>query len=471
MHNSNTMLKIFSVCFAGVALSCAAAPQADEIARENAHTEGRIVISNGSSRLRFSLDRRDAIYKCGEDATFTVTILSTNGAVATSGSVAWRMDNYGAHKFDEGEVDLANGNPFVVKGTMPTPGFLRLEVRGERGRRLGAYSAAFEPEKIRVAVPKPADFDAFWDDAVARLDKEVPLDPRVEVVPGYSRNGVTLNRVSFATVGGERVYGVLGMPTDLSKGPFPVYVHCPGAGLGFCLKRCMKSCSPDRISLFMSIHSFPVQATDEDTQPLYDSQEARWRGVHGKNLSRAYPVGGLTVSREAGHYFGKILGINRAIDWVARLPQADFRHVAYSGASQGGGMGLILAGLNKSITHGYMGVPAMCDLLGCKADGRQSGWPRITEYESQKDEARLSTIQQNAMYFDAAYFAERIRIPVRLSVGYADESCAPHSVLAAYNAIPSTDKRLYHGIGGLHSSLNAPAKEIDEWLGSGHGSR
>ena len=116
-------------------------------------------------------------------------------------------------------------------------------------------------------------------------------------------------------------------------------------------------------------------------------------------------------------------------------------------------------------------MPAMCDLLGCKADGRQSGWPRITEYENQKDEARLSTIQQNAMYFDAAYFAERIRIPVRLSVGYADESCAPHSVLAAYNAIPSTDKRLYHGIGGLHSSLNAPAKEIDEWLGSGHGSR
>lgn len=457
------MLKMFSVCLAGAAICCAAAPQADEIARENAHTEGRTVIS-GKGLLRFALDHGDAIYKCGEDATFTVTVLSTDGAAATSGRVTWRLDNYGAHKFSDGAVDLANGNPFVVKGTMSVPGFLRLEVYGESGRRLGAYSAAFEPEKIRVAMPKPADFDAFWDDAVARLDKEVPLDPRVEAVPGYSRKGVTLHRVSFATVGGERVYGALGMPDDLSKGPFPVDVHCPGAGPGFCLERCIKSCSPDRISLFMSIHSFPVQETDEETKPLYDEQETRWRGIHGKSSSRAYPVGGLTVSREAGHYFGKILGINRAFDWVARLPQADSRHVAYSGASQGGGMGLILAGLNKSITHGYMGVPAMCDLLGCKADGRQSGWPRITEYESQKDEARLATIQRNAMYFDAAYFAERIRIPVRLSVGYADESCAPHSVLAAYNAIPSKDKKLYHGIGGLHGSRNAPREEVDEWL-------
>ena len=55
-------------------------------------------------------------------------------------------------------------------------------------------------------------------------------------------------------------------------------------------------------------------------------------------------------------------------------------------------------------------------------------------------------------------------MPIRLSVGYADESCAPHSVLAAYNAIPSTDKRLYHGIGGLHGSRNAPREEVDAWL-------
>ncbi len=461
------MNKMCFVCVLGAAFCCAAAQQADEIAREDAHTEGRTVIT-GNCQVRFALDRANAMYRCGEEATFTVTVLATNGAASASGVATWRLDNYGAHKFAEGNVDLAAGNPFVVKGTMAVPGFLRLEVRDDKGRRLGAYSAAYEPEKIRTAEPKPADFDSFWDGAVARLEKEVPLDVRIEKVPGLLRKGIALHRVSFATVGGGRVYGALGMPIDLSKGPFPVDVHCPGAGLGFCLEGCLRSSPAEHISLFMSVHSFPVQMTAAETKVLYEKQEAEWRKIHGANSARAYPVGGLTVSREAGHYFAKILGINRAFDWVASLPQSDSRHVAYSGASQGGGMGLILAGLNKSITHGYMGVPAMCDLLGCKADGRQSGWPRITEYESQPDPVRLATIQRNARYFDAAYFAERIRIPVRLSVGYADESCAPHSVFAAYNVIPSVDKRLYHGIGGLHSSSNAPKKEIAAWLAADH---
>ena len=111
-----------------------------------------------------------------------------------------------------------------------------------------------------------------------------------------------------------------------------------------------------------------------------------------------------------------------------------------------------------------MGVPALTDLMGLKMDGRQSGWPRVIEHETQKDPARLAMMEKVAPYFDGAYFAERITIPVRLSVGYADESCAPQAVLATFNAIPSKDKKLYHGIGGVHGSPNAPSKEINAWL-------
>ena len=192
--------------------------------------------------------------------------------------------------------------------------------------------------------------------------------------------------------------------------------------------------------------------------------EAKYRAIHGPNSARAYPVGGLTVSREAAHYFPIILGINRAVNWAAGRPDVDKRRITYSGASQGGGFGLYLAALNKNITRAYIGVPALADVMGCKADGRQSGWPRILEFETQKDPVRLAKIEKNAPYLDGAYFAERITIPVRLSVGYADESCAPHAVLAAYNAIPSKDKKLYHGIGGVHSSPNAPMAVVNRWL-------
>jgi cephalosporin-C deacetylase-like acetyl esterase len=32
---------------------------------------------------------------------------------------------------------------------------------------------------VKASSPRPADFDKFWDDAVAKLDREVPLDPQV----------------------------------------------------------------------------------------------------------------------------------------------------------------------------------------------------------------------------------------------------------------------------------------------------
>ena len=438
-----------------------AAPQADELARENAHTEGKTVIA-GKGNVQIALDRADAQYGCGEEAVFTVTVSETNGsAKATSGTVSWTLDNYGARVFANGTADLSKANPFVVRGTLAYPGFLRVTVRGDRGKQLRQYSAAYEPEKIRTAVPKPADFDAFWDGAVARLEKEVPLDPQVEPVPSLARNGLTVCRVSFATFGG-RVYGALSYPTKADKGPYPVRVFCPGAGPGWTLGGCCGK--KGEISLYMSVHGFPLPETDAERTARYEKQEAKYRAIHGPSRARAYPVGGLTVSREAAHYFAVILGINRAVDWVAKRPDADPTRFTYSGASQGGGFGLYLCGLNRHFTRAYIGVPALADVLSCKVDGRQSGWPRILEYETQTDPERLAKIVANAPYIDGAYFAERITIPVRLSVGYADESCAPHAVCAAYNAIPSKDKKLYHGIGGLHSSRNAPREEVDAWL-------
>ena len=432
----------------------------DVVAREDSFSVGRTII-NLDGTAHVSLDRANAVYKCGEEAVFTIRITDTNGVAVTSGNVTWRLDNYGAHRFGEGKADLSKANPFQVRGTLNYPGFLRVTVLGERGRQLRAYSAAYEPEKITTALPKPADFDSFWDASVARLEREVPLDAQVESIPSLSKKGMTVSRVSFATFGG-RVYGVLVQPADMTKGPYPVTVHCPGAGPGFTLRRCRGEAG--RISLYMSVHDFPIQDDDNQTKPFYDRQEAKYRAVHGPSRARAYPVGGLTVSREASHYYPVILGINRAVNWLAERPGVDRSHFVYTGASQGGGFGIYLSALNRNITRAYIGVPALTDVLGCKIDGRQSGWPRILEYETQKDPERLAKIEANARYLDAAYFASRITIPVRLSVGYADESCAPHAVCAAYNVIPSKDKKLYHGIGGLHGSRNAPMEEVDKFL-------
>lgn len=444
-------------CFAAGADALAGSVEA----REDAFSDGRVIIP-GNSRIQISADRANALYKCGEETVFSVTVYDANKAKASSGEVSWRLDNYGSGVIAEGKADLSAANPFTVKGTMSVPGFLRITARQAGDKRPSAFSTAYDPEKLRTAVPKPADFDSFWDNAVAGLERDVPLDPKVEPVPGYPKNGCMAERVSFATAGGKRVHAVVSYPEK--PGKYPARLCFPGAGPGFM----MRSLSPDRghVVFLMNSHYYRVADDKAEVDALYAVEEGEWRRVHGPNHARAYPVGGLTLSREQAHYYGIILGCNRAINWLmsAHGDRIDPNHVFYTGASQGGGFGLILTALNKNIRRAYAGVPALADVLGCKAGGRQSGWPRILEYETQKDPARLAKIEANAPYFDAAYFAERITVPIRLSVGYIDESCAPHAVCAAFNAIPSKDKKLYHGIGGSHSSRNAPAKDVQAWL-------
>ena len=291
------IVTFFGMLLAGAAV---AAPGADEIARENAHSEGLTVIS-GKENVQIALDRPDALYTCGEEAVFTVKSGGPHPASSLLRSslrsgdmlpqkVSWVLDNYGTHVFAKGTVDLAKENPFTAKGTLPYPGFLRLTIRDERGKQLRAYSAAYEPEKIRTAVPRPDDFDAFWENAIAKLEKEVPLDPQVEQVPGWPKKGVNLQRVSFATVEGKRVYGILSTPTDSSKGPYPVRICFPGAGPGLVIKRCCGDSS--HVSLYMNAHYYPVPDTDEGAKKSYEAQEAEWRKIHGPSRARAYPVGG-----------------------------------------------------------------------------------------------------------------------------------------------------------------------------------
>ena len=448
----------FGIVVAGLAF---VAHAGDVEAREDALSDGRVIIP-GDSLIKISADRKDALYKCGEETVFSVTVNETNGVKAASGIISWQLDNYGAKVLANGTADLSKSNPFTVKGTMNVPGFLRIVVKKQGDKSHKTYSTAYEPEKIRTAIPKPADFDSFWDDAIAKLEREVPLDPQVEPVAGYPKKGCMAERVSFATANGKRVHALLVYPQK--PGRYPVRLGFPGAGPGPSLPK--GNPDPSRIAFTMNSHYYRVGDNKAETDALYAVEEGEWRKVHGPSKARAYPVGGLTLSREEAHYYGIILGCNRAINWLmaTHRDRIDPARVTYSGASQGGGFGLILTALNKNIRRAYAGVPALTDVMGCKADGRQSGWPRILEYESQTDAARLAKIEANAPYFDAAYFAERITVPIRLSVGYIDESCAPHAVCAAFNAIPSKDKKLYHGIGGSHGSPNGPRGEITAWL-------
>ena len=177
-------------------------------------------------------DRDSHVYRCGEPTTFTVRVVDKDNQPLTAGQLSVVLSNFGTQQVAYAAFDLAKANPVTCTGTLHEPGFLKCTavVKLDKAQVRGVSGAAYEPEKIVAGSPRPADFDAYWDAAIARLEAEVPLDPRVERFDRYCSDKHEAFKVSFATFDGLRVYGFLSVPKG--PGPFPVEVNVPGAGPG-----------------------------------------------------------------------------------------------------------------------------------------------------------------------------------------------------------------------------------------------
>ena len=415
--------------------------------------------------FRFETDRADCRYRLGEETIFTVTATNGFGEAVKDGHCRVEVDNYGGGNIAVYEkIDFAAGNPFKIKAALDKPGFLRVRVQGRdpTGKRTGGCRAvAYEPEKIRPASERPADFDEFWAKAVADFDRTVPVGAKMEKDEAASTGSHDCYRLTFPTVpAGRAVRGQLTVPKG--KGPWPVSMNVPGAGSG------MWSFTriPGRVFLTLNVLDYPKVPGKGEVKELYAEQNRRWGGKTGCG-NTWYFEGDLSKGREDYFYYGAILGINRAVNWVAELPFVDRRDFRYAGQSQGGAFGIILAALNRNLTRAQIGEPAVTDLSGYIAGKRQSGWPMLPE--KFRNKPPYDNILKIVPYFDCAHFATRIRIPTRWFVGYIDELCPPHAVWAGYNSLPAdVEKKMfeYPGLGhGIPRDLYIKAvKEVeDSW--------
>ena len=406
------------------------------------------------------MSRSDGVYAAGDSVPLTVTAFVTNGLKAASGEVDVILDNFGAREFSRRKIDLSKQNPFKVTATRPTPGMVRLRLRAGSESEF-TWGVAFSPEAIRTGSPRPADFDSFWAEAQAKYDREVPVDVKLERLDALKKPNVNVYRLSLTTPHGKTVDGILCEPEDLSRGPFPVRISVPGAGPSM---GTASGASTDRISLVMNVHYYPLvvghHKHSKGNGELLARETAETAAVKEKYGVSRYCYAGISESREAYHYYDCILAISRALDWLWARPEVKKDDFRYSGTSQGGGFGLILAGFNKHITRTVVYVPAITDLLGYLDEDRQSGWPRLTEGQTAD---RREAAVKNAPYFDAAHFAARIKTPIRVVVGLSDRVCAPAAVWAGYNAIPSENKSIIPVPGMTHSVDERVRAAVGRW--------
>jgi dienelactone hydrolase len=408
-----------------------------------------LVADNGKIMAR--VDRDDAIYRAGEKAVFTISL--AKGVSLPVENVPWTLTNDGTTVIRTGVVSLTNGSA-QVEGTLDSPGVLRLTVGpvgnpGESG--IGVAAAAFDPFKIEATARPPADFEAFWQSQMDQLAK-IPFDVKIDKIDS-GQPGVEAFDVSLSVDANRRVHGYLALPSNGTN--LPALVSLPGAGVRSAyLSKATAWAARGFLAMDVSVNDLPNGQSDEF---YVKARNSPWNNT--SSILNSYPFIGKE-NRDNFYFRQVILGLLRAVDFVVSRPEWNHKTLIAMGASQGGGLSIILTGLDSRITAVAANVPALCDHSGI-ASGQPSGWPGLVRTKPDgTPEADAPAILATAAYYDACNFARRIKVPAVMSVGLID-TLPPTTGLAAYNLLGGPKKIHLASLSG-HSGSPLFPRMVDQ---------
>ena len=361
-------------------------------------------------------DHQDWTYRTGEKATFNVSVLKS-GTLLNDVSIDLAA---GPEMYqDVKKQTVLKDGTLKLSGTMRQPGFYRVDVTAHVGGKdyKGACGAAFSPEQLQPSTVMPADFQSFWQDAVAEARK-TDLDPTKRLLPERCTKDVNVYEVSFQNERwGSRTYGILCVP--VKEGRYPALLRVPGAGVRP-YGGDVYTASQGAITLEIGIHGVPVTME----QKVYDNlNNGALMGYWEYNMD----------SREKHYYHHVILGCIRAIDYISEYTPWNRQELGVTGSSQGGFLSLATAGIDQRVTFYAPVHAALCDHTN-SLKGIACGWPHYFYWNKGKGQEKQIEVSR---YYDGVNFARLITDKQTgwFSFGYNDDVVPPTTAWATYNTV------------------------------------
>lgn len=300
--------------------------------------------------------------------------------------------------------------------------------------------------EARPAAGRPADFDAFWDEQIAAMEKR-PMDPQTELPEKQPVAGVRYAKFSLAVSDGRRVRGQMAWPAK--KGKYPALVIYQWAGV-YPLQEGTVTGNAQKGWLAVNVmpHDLPI----DEKKEFYDAKsggELKEYGLIGRDR------------RETSYFLRMYLGARRVLDFVKTLPEWDGKTLVVHGTSMGGAQAIVAAALSEGVTAVVVNVPALCDQNAPSA-GRPAPFPYWTAKPPGDLDPRK--IAEAADYYDIVHFAPRVKAPVLVSAGLRDQSCPPHGIAAMANGLGGVKELVFlpganhQGDGGTHEPYIRRAK-------------
>ena len=369
------------------------------------------------------------LYAPGEEMTFEAKLQGFGERDSAKMSIAWKRTG------DDGRTESGKApadRPFVYRTSLDLPGFVRLEGRllDEQGQPVSVerdgrkspvimdLGAGVDIEKIRPAVPAPADFAAFWARHKANLASVAWKDDvRLREIASPT-DGMRLFEFSVPCYGGKPATGHLAVPADGTK-KYPATVKFFGYNESWTYKRAILppgKLAADRIGQYVSAHGFEM-----------GRDEAYYRAEREKAKSNGFGHGfdpAQNADPETTYYAGMTYRLMRALEFLKSLPEWNGKDLAVTGGSQGGLQSVWAAALVPGVSEARIAIPWNCDIGGTELGRNRGTW--------------YVKWAPGLGYYDLCGMAPLIPKSCRLVVtmaGLGDYICPPTGVMAFYNGV------------------------------------
>lgn len=285
-----------------------------------------------------------------------------------------------------------------------------------------------ELRDFRPEVDEPDDFDAFWARtlAAARTAAAAPL-----LAPADSPiTQLIVDDLTFSGFAGEPVRAWVTRPR--TQEPLPAVVEYLGYGGG-------RGIPGERLQWASAGYVHVLM----DTR----GQGSAW-GTGGDTPDPHGAAGATPGFMTRGiddpdqYYYRRVFtDAVRLVDTVAALPFVRADRVCATGASQGGGITLAVAGLHPGVFAAMPDVPFLCFFRRSVDLTPGNPYGEIAQYLS-VHRAQTQRVFRTLSYFDGVNFARRMHAPVLFSAGMMDATVLPSTVFAALNHCSADDRAI-----------------------------
>lgn len=291
-----------------------------------------------------------------------------------------------------------------------------------------------ELNSYKPQLTKPDNFDAYWEAVKQEVIGESfhavrkPINTFMQDVHSYE--------VIFDGYADTKIHATLSLPprstaSSSSTRPdsvqrYPCLVSLPG----YTGERSNSYQHAQWLLMGIAVMSIDVRGQGRDSGNSLGS-------THG--MSRGWITEGL-LDVDRCYYKAVAVDLLRGLNWLKSQPEIDAAKIGVIGASQGGGLASLLAALDAELALLVADIPNMCHIDYGVLNSTGS-LAEVAEFCRRRPEL-LNQVLHNLSYFDLLHMADRVTMPVLMSVGLKDTVCAPEQIFPLYNSIASANKQL-----------------------------